>query len=65
MIAAPIIIDDEAWVAAAVFIGPGVTVGRGAVVGARSTVISDVPPWQVVAGSPARNVRTRPEFSRE
>ncbi len=65
VIAAPITIDDEAWVAAAVFIGPGVTVGRGAVVGARSTVISDIPPWQVVAGSPPRSVRLRPEFRRE
>ena len=65
MIAAPIFIEDEAWVAAAAFVGPGVTVGRGAVVGARTTVTSDVPPWQVVAGSPARHLQMRPQFDRQ
>ena len=62
--AAPIEIEDEAWVAADVFVGPGVTVGRGAIVGARSTVISDVTAWHVVAGSPPRQVGLRPEFTR-
>ena len=65
MVCAPIVIDDEAWVAADVFVGPGVTVGRGAIVGARSTVVSDVVAWQVVAGSPPRLLRMRPEFSRQ
>jgi putative colanic acid biosynthesis acetyltransferase WcaF len=64
LIAAPISIEDEAWVAADAFVGPGVTVGRGAIVGARSTVTSDVSAWHVVAGSPARQVRLRPEFNR-
>jgi len=64
MICAPITIEDEAWVAADVFVGPGVTVGRGAVVCARSTVIRDVPAWHVVAGSPVRNIRLRPGFER-
>jgi putative colanic acid biosynthesis acetyltransferase WcaF len=65
MVAAPIHIEDDAWVAADVFVGPGVRIGRGAVVGARSTVTSDVAPWQVVAGSPARLLAMRPEFRRE
>lgn len=47
-------ISDEAWVAADVFIAPGVTIGRGAVVGARSNVFSDVAPYDIVMGSPAR-----------
>jgi putative colanic acid biosynthesis acetyltransferase WcaF len=64
LIAAPIHIEDEAWVAADVFIGPGVTVRNGAIVGARSTVTSDVPAWHVVAGSPPRQLRLRPEFKR-
>jgi putative colanic acid biosynthesis acetyltransferase WcaF len=50
----PIVVEDEAWVAAQVFIAPGVTIGRGAVVGARSLVLSDVPPGMVAAGHPAR-----------
>ncbi len=59
LITAPISIGEGAWVAADVFIGPGVTIGDGAVVGARSSVFRDVDPWTVVAGTPARFVRRR------
>jgi putative colanic acid biosynthesis acetyltransferase WcaF len=52
-------IGARAWVAAGAFIGPGVTVGDGAVVGARAVVIKNVPEWTVVAGNPARQIRTR------
>jgi putative colanic acid biosynthesis acetyltransferase WcaF len=55
----PITIGDQAWVCADAFVGPGVTVGEGAVVGARAVAVRDVPPWAVVAGNPARVVRTR------
>lgn len=55
----PIVIEDQAWVCADAFIGPGVTVGEGAVVGARAVVIKDVQPWQIVAGNPARLIKTR------
>lgn len=64
LIVAPIVIEPYAWVAADVFVGPGVTVGEGAVVGARSTVIQDVAPWTVVAGSPATPRSVRSRFSR-
>jgi putative colanic acid biosynthesis acetyltransferase WcaF len=56
---APIVIGDEAWVCADVFVAPGVTVGEGAVVGARSSVFGDLPAWQVCYGTPARPVRER------
>lgn len=60
LISAPIVIGDGAWVAAVdVFIGLGVTIGEGAVVGARSSVFRSVEPWTVVAGSPARFMKTR------
>ena len=59
LITAPILIGDGAWITADVFVGPGVTIGNGAVVGARSTVIKDVPPWTVVAGNPAKVLRHR------
>jgi len=53
LIKAPIRIGDGAWVCADVFIGPGVKVGRGAVVGARAVVVKDVADGVVVAGNPA------------
>jgi len=56
---APIVIGNGAWVAADVFVGPGVTIGEGAVVGARSSVFRNVEPWTVVAGNPARKIRDR------
>lgn len=59
LITAPIVIGDFGWVTADVFIGPGVTVGEGAVVAARSTVTRDVAPWTVVAGAPAKPVGLR------
>lgn len=59
LITAPICIEPQAWVCADVFIGPGVTVGEGAVVGARSTVTRNVESWTVVAGNPARLIRPR------
>ena len=59
LIFAPIRIGKDAWRTADVFVGPGVTVGAGAVVGARSTVVKDVPEWMVVAGSPLRVIGPR------
>lgn len=52
MLAQPIEIGDEAWIAADVFIGPGVSVGDGAVIGARSSVFNDVPAGLVCFGQP-------------
>ena len=65
LVVAPIVIEREAWVAADVFVGPGVKIGTGAVVGARSTVLVDVPAWTVTAGSPARPLGLRPQFQRQ
>jgi putative colanic acid biosynthesis acetyltransferase WcaF len=64
LVIAPIVIEADAWVAAAVFVGPGVRIGEGAVVGARATVTQDVAPWTVVAGSPAIPRGRRPRFTR-
>ena len=59
LIAAPISIGSHAWIAADSFVGPGVTIGDGAVVGARSSVFGNLPPWTVVAGNPARVCKRR------
>lgn len=59
LIVAPILICDQAWVAAEAFIAMGVMIGQGAVVGARAVVTKEVAPWTVVAGNPARNIKKR------
>jgi putative colanic acid biosynthesis acetyltransferase WcaF len=56
---APIELGDHVWIAADAFVGPGVTVATGAVVGARASAFKDVPAWTVVVGNPARPLRIR------
>ena len=60
LVAAPITIGDNAWIAADVFVGPGVTVGELSIVGARSVVVKDLPPRMICAGNPCRPRRPRP-----
>jgi len=55
----PVVIEDFAWIGTEAFIGPGTTVGKGAIVAARAVVVKDVPPLHIVAGNPARQVGTR------
>lgn len=57
--ARPIVICKNAWVAADAFVGPGVTIGEGTVVGARSSVFKDLPAWKVCVGSPAKAIKDR------
>lgn len=59
LVTAPISIGEYVWITADVFVAPGVTIGDGAVIGARSSVFDDVPPWCVVKGNPARVVKKR------
>ncbi len=59
LIPAPISIGEHCWLAADVFVGPGVTIADGTVVGARSSVFKDLPSWKVATGSPATVVRDR------
>ena len=55
----PIVVGGRCWLAADVFVAPGVTIGDGVVVGARSTVLHDLPEWTVCAGTPARPIKPR------
>ena len=55
----PIRIADEAWVASHTFIAPGVSIGKGAVIGARSAVFTDMPAGMLCVGSPCRPLRPR------
>lgn len=59
LLKSPIHIADNAWICADAFIGPGVEVGSGAVVGARAVAMRSVAPGLVVAGNPARKVGER------
>ncbi len=55
---APIVIEDDAWIGFNSTILKGVTIGKGAVVGAASLVTKDVAAYTVVAGNPARSINT-------
>jgi putative colanic acid biosynthesis acetyltransferase WcaF len=57
--AKPIRIESQAWVCADAMVGPGVTVGEGAVLGAKSTAFKDLQPWKVFHGTPAVLVKER------
>lgn len=57
--ALPITIGERAWVCAECFVGPGVSIGAGAVIAARSVVTKDVPEWMVCAGAPCRPIKPR------
>ena len=61
LVAKPIVIGRNAWLGADVFVGPGVTVGELCVVGARSVVMSDLPPRKICVGTPCRPVKDRSE----
>ncbi len=55
--AEPIVIGDDVWLAARVIVMKGVTIGQGAVVSAGSVVATNVPPYTLVGGVPARVIK--------
>lgn len=54
-----IVIEDECWITNDVYVAPGVTIGKGTVVGARSSVFKDLPGGKVCVGSPAKVIKDR------
>lgn len=56
---APVVIEDDADIGVGSVVLPGVHIGKGAQVGAGAVVASNVPPYAIVAGVPARLLRTR------
>jgi virginiamycin A acetyltransferase len=54
-----IVIGNDVWIGYQATILSGVTVGHGAIIGSKSVVASDVPPYSIVAGNPARIIRKR------
>jgi len=66
LITGTINIGNYAWIAAEAFVHPGITIGIGCVVGARSVVTKDMPEWMVCAGHPCKPIKERiPESDRE
>jgi putative colanic acid biosynthesis acetyltransferase WcaF len=57
--ALPIMIGAQAWICTEAFVGPGVEVGQGAVIGARAVVTKSMPEWTVCAGNPCRPFKPR------
>ena len=59
LIAKPIVVGENSWLGADIFVGPGVTIGELCVVGARSVVVKDLPARTVCAGNPCRVLKER------
>jgi len=55
----PIVIGSNSWIAAGAFVHPGVTIGEGCVIGARSVVTRNMPEWTVCAGFPCKVLKER------
>jgi putative colanic acid biosynthesis acetyltransferase WcaF len=62
LIAKPIILDKNSWIASEAFVGPGVFAGEGSVLAARAAAFSDLEPWFVYRGNPAVKLRARNFF---
>lgn len=60
--ASTVVVGDDCWFGINVVVLPGVTIGRGCVIGANSVVRSDLPPYSIAVGSPARVVKSRLNF---
>ncbi len=59
LVVRPVVIGEDVWLAAGSFVGPGVTVGAGAILGARGVAMRDLEAWTVYAGNPAEELRRR------
>jgi acetyltransferase-like isoleucine patch superfamily enzyme len=52
----PVVVEDNCWIGSDAVLAPGVRVGTGSIVAAKSVVLNDVPPFTVVMGNPARRI---------
>jgi putative colanic acid biosynthesis acetyltransferase WcaF len=62
LILKPIVIEDHVWVCADAFVGPGVTLAEGCVIGARAAIFKNSQPWSVYSGNPAQLIKQRENF---
>lgn len=54
-----IVIDDNVWICTQAFVGPGVKINKGAVIGACAVLMKDAKEWTVYAGNPAMEIKSR------
>jgi putative colanic acid biosynthesis acetyltransferase WcaF len=62
LIKSPIWVDDGAWICADAFVGPGVRIGKMAILGARGVAMKDIPDHMIAVGNPATIIRRRPDL---
>ena len=55
----PVRIEDDVWIGARAIILPGLTIGKGAIIGAGAVITKDVPPYAICVGNPARIIKYR------
>lgn len=55
-----VVIEDDVWIGTNVVIMPGVTIGKGAIIGANAVVTKDVETYSIVGGVPAKLIKYRP-----
>ena len=55
----PVVIEDDVWIGTRAIIMPGIRIGKGAIVAAGAVVTKDVKPYDIVAGVPARYIKSR------
>nr|WP_143033346.1 DapH/DapD/GlmU-related protein [Prevotellamassilia timonensis] len=54
-----VIIEDDCWIGFNVIILPGVTIGKGSIIGAGAVVTKSIPPYSVAGGVPAKVIKSR------
>ena len=63
IIAQGIVIEDDVWIGAGATVLDGVTIGRGSIIGAGAVVSTDIPPYSIAVGTPAKPIKSRQQMS--
>lgn len=58
----PVWIQDDCWLGTNTVVSPGITIGKGSIIGANSVVTRNIPPYSIAAGNPARLIKKRLEW---